>query len=85
MNKKYGSIILDIVVLIVGLALGYGYATMVRPGGGAGGVIENAELRVGDTAPDFILPDSTGGKIALSDYRGKNVVLAFYPAAWTPV
>lgn len=41
-------------------------------------------LKVGDTAPDFTLP-STGGKpVTLSEFRGKkNVVLAFYPAAFT--
>ncbi len=42
-------------------------------------------LKVGDEAPDFTLP-STQGSITLSQYRGKkNVVLAFYPAAFTPV
>ena len=41
-------------------------------------------LKVGDMAPDFTLP-STGGKpVTLSEFRGKkNVVLAFYPAAFT--
>ena len=48
--------------------------------------IKNAKLEVGDKAPDFRLPDHTGGYIRLSDYQGqKNVVLAFYPLAWTPV
>lgn len=50
-------------------------------------------LEVGDTAPDFTLPATgdTAGRggpkkeISLKDYRGKNVVLAFYPAAFTPV
>ena len=43
-------------------------------------------LKVGDPAPDFTLPSHLGGKITLSDYRGrKNVLLAFYPLAWTPV
>lgn len=51
-------------------------------------------LAVGEEAPDFELTatgDSAGKgtprkKIRLSDYRGKkNVVLAFYPAAFTPV
>ncbi len=51
-------------------------------------------IEVGDDAPDFELPATgeTAGKggprkkIKLSDYRGKkNVVLAFYPAAYTPV
>jgi peroxiredoxin (alkyl hydroperoxide reductase subunit C) len=41
---------------------------------------------VGDPAPDFSLPAVSGGKFALSQYRGKkNVVLSFVPAAWTPV
>jgi hypothetical protein len=41
-------------------------------------------LKVGDTAPDFTLPATNGSKVKLSDYRGKqNVVLAFFPAAFT--
>lgn len=44
-------------------------------------------LKVGDTAPDFTVTarNNTGGKdIKLSDYRGKkNVILAFFPAAFT--
>ena len=43
-------------------------------------------LKVGDSAPDFTLPAVEGGKITLSQYRGgKNVVISFVPAAWTPV
>lgn len=41
-------------------------------------------LKVGDTAPEFELTSTAGGKAKLSDFRGKkNVVLAFYPAAFT--
>jgi peroxiredoxin len=36
-------------------------------------------------ATDFTLPNADGEPIRLSDYRGKNVVLAFYPADWSPV
>ena len=38
----------------------------------------------GKTAPDFSLPDETGKTHKLSDYRGKTVVLYFYPADDTP-
>ena len=41
-------------------------------------------LKEGDMAPDFNLTATTGGKVKLSDFRGKNnVVLAFFPAAFT--
>lgn len=52
------------------------------------------QLKVGDPAPDFTLPATgeTAGKgqspksVSLSDFKGKkNVVLAFVPAAFTPV
>ena len=42
------------------------------------------KLKVGDTAPDFTLPDTDGNKIKLSDFKGKKtVVLAFYVLAFT--
>ncbi len=37
------------------------------------------ELAAGDRAPDFTLPSSTGKSVKLSDLKGKNVVLYFYP------
>ena len=41
-------------------------------------------LKVGDPAPDFTLPSTTGEKVKLSDFKGKkNVVLAFYVLAFT--
>ncbi len=41
-------------------------------------------LKIGDEAPDFTLPDSSNKPVKLSDFRGKkNVVLAFFPAAFT--
>jgi thioredoxin-dependent peroxiredoxin len=41
-------------------------------------------LAPGDQAPDFTLPDSKGTPTSLADFRGKKVVLYFYPAAMTP-
>ncbi len=38
-----------------------------------------AELRVGNKAPDFKLPDGEGKPVSLSDFKGKKVVLYFYP------
>lgn len=41
-------------------------------------------LKVGDPAPDFTLPSTAGKPVTLSSFKGqKNVVLAFYPAAFT--
>ena len=41
-------------------------------------------LKVGDAAPDFTLPSTTGEKVTLSDFKGKkNVVLVFYVLAFT--
>ncbi|MBI1747270.1 MAG: redoxin domain-containing protein [Acidobacteria bacterium] len=49
-----------------------------------GAVTVAASLRVGDTAPDFAMPDQTGKPVKLSDFKGKkNVVLAFYVLAFT--
>ena len=45
---------------------------------------EGRMLEPGDTAPDFSVPDHTGKVQKLSDYRGKRVVLWFYPKADTP-
>ncbi len=43
-------------------------------------------FRVGQFAPDFTLKSHDGRTVRLSDYRGrKNVVLVFFPLAWTPV
>lgn len=82
--KKTTMYILLSVVLVVGLALGYGGATLF--GAGGAGKVRNAKLRIGDEAPDFRLRDHTGRLIELGDYRGKkNVVIAFLPGAFTPV
>jgi len=43
-------------------------------------------INVGQPAPDFSLKNQDEQVIRLSDFRGKcNVVLAFFPLAWTPI
>lgn len=42
-------------------------------------------VKVGDKAPDFELVDEEGKPTKLSDFKGKNVVLAFYPFDFSPV
>ncbi|QCK15972.1 thioredoxin-dependent thiol peroxidase [Mangrovivirga cuniculi] len=41
-------------------------------------------LEIGDKAPDFEVNDQDGNKVKLSDFRGKKVVLYFYPKDATP-
>jgi peroxiredoxin len=43
----------------------------------------SADLKVGDQAPAFSLPGSDGKVHKLSDYKGKTVVLAWFPKAFT--
>lgn len=41
-------------------------------------------LAPGDPAPDFTLDDAYGKPVSLADFRGRKVVVYFYPAAMTP-
>lgn len=47
-------------------------------------VTESKTLNVGDTAPDLTLKTIGLREISLKDFRGKNVVILFYPLDWTP-
>lgn len=41
-------------------------------------------LEVGTKAPDFTLPDENGEEVKLSHFKGKRVIVFFYPKAMTP-
>jgi peroxiredoxin len=42
-------------------------------------------LAVGTQAPDFTLPATPDQKVSLSEFKGRNVILVFYPADWSPI
>jgi peroxiredoxin len=45
----------------------------------------NAMPAPGQPAPDFTLPVAVDQQVSLAEYRGSPVILAFYPADWSPV
>jgi hypothetical protein len=85
MNKRKFRLLLGL-ALAIGLLTACGGDSSEDDGECDPSQVQNAELNVGDEAPDFRLPDHRGGYVRLSDSEGKNnVVVAFYPAAFTPV
>jgi peroxiredoxin len=46
---------------------------------------ENVMLSIGTPAPSFSLPTAPKKQVALDEFRGRPVVLVFYPADWSPV
>jgi thioredoxin-dependent peroxiredoxin len=46
--------------------------------------VTEQRLQPGDVAPEFTLPDADGNPVSLSSFRGRRVVVYFYPAAMTP-
>jgi peroxiredoxin len=59
-------------------------ANLYKSAPGMQGPAENEGLPVGVRAPDFTLNDANDKPVSLSQYRGKNVVLVFYPLDWSP-
>src|SRR3954464_7095203 len=55
-----------------------------RPSGG-GQTHGSSAIQPGAAAPDFELNSTPDQKLSLSDFRGRPVILAFYPADWSPV
>ena len=51
---------------------------------GVQGLNETKVLNVGDTAPDFTLRTIGLKEVGIAEFRGKNVVILFYPLDWTP-
>jgi peroxiredoxin Q/BCP len=47
-------------------------------------LVTDAKLQPGDTAPPLSLPDADGNTVSLADFRGRKVLVYFYPAASTP-
>lgn len=67
------------IVLLFGVLLLAALAHVASPGAAAA-------LDVGEKAPDFTLPSTTGGTLSLSQFRGKKLVLLeFYGADFSPV
>ena len=59
-------------------------ANLYKTAPGMEGPAENQGLPVGTPAPDFTLPDANAKPVSLSNFRGVNVVLVFYPLDWSP-
>lgn len=70
-------------MLVSALCVSLASATAAQAPAQAAAQAPAVELKVGDTAPEFSLPGTDGKTHKLSDYRGKAVVLAWYPAAFT--
>lgn len=82
MNAKLvlGMLALLVVGVGVGAALGY-YVAPPK-------IVEKPMpigVEVGKTAPQFSLPSTLDRRLSLTDFRGKWIVLFFFPAAYTPI
>ncbi len=58
--------------------------TAFPPAAPAGTTALTGRLQPGTPAPDFTLPDAAGQSVSLASYRGRNVIVYFYPKAATP-
>ncbi len=75
---KRTRLIAPVALAIAGMIAGIAAPAQQR------GNVAHTNLKVGDVAPDFTMPDNTNKQVKLSDFRGKkNVILAFYVLAFT--
>ena len=82
--KRRSSILSALVVGTMLVAGSLSFAQQQPPAQQQNRTIPHTNLKVGDMAPDFTLPDNQGHQVKLSDFRGKkNVILAFYVLAFT--
>jgi peroxiredoxin len=59
-------------------------ANLYRQAPGMDAPAVSTPLEAGTPAPDFALPDAAGRLVRLADFRGRRVVLVFYPLDWSP-
>ena len=70
-------------LLISAMCVAMAGVTMAQTPAPAPAAAPAVDLKVGDKAPEFSLPGTDGKTHKLSDYAGKHVVVAWYPAAFT--
>lgn len=72
-----------LVMFIVSLIFAAG---CTAPGKAGEAALRNKALEIGAEAPDFWLKNQDQQRVSLSDFRGrKNVIIVFFPLAFTPV
>jgi len=75
---KRSRLLIPVALVVAGMIAGSYAAAQQR------GTVAHTNLKVGDMAPDFTMPDNTNKPVHLADFRGKkNVILAFYVLAFT--
>jgi cytochrome oxidase Cu insertion factor (SCO1/SenC/PrrC family) len=80
-GRRYAAIS---ILSVAGMALVLGPTrTHAQAGNSAAANPQPKSIEVGQPAPDFTLPDQDGKMHRLADYRGKTVILAFYPKDFT--
>jgi peroxiredoxin len=90
-NKRSGFALAAGLTLMIAIACSLWLAPVISADEKKGSETSEAAPKIGEAAPDFRLPYATQEKIflkpeehmSLSSHRGKNVILAFYPADWS--